>query len=91
MELTKQERKFAELSAKRYRGLLYRNSQLIGWVGVVLFGLGLLRILPVSASVQKLLLQGGFFLIVMSTIMFSMTIIGKLYTRNQELDRSRPD
>ncbi len=91
MELTKQERKFAELSARRYRSLLYRKSQLIGWLGAILFGLGLLRLLPVSASIQRLLLQGGFILMVISTIMFAMTIIGKLYVRNQEIDRKRPD
>ncbi len=87
MDLTKQERKFAEVSAKRYRSLLYRKNQLIGWIGVVLFGLGLLRILPVSSSIQHLLLQSGFFLIVIGTIMFAMTIIGKLYLRNRELER----
>lgn len=91
MELTEQERKFAEFSAKRHQNLLYRKSQLIGWFGVALFGLGLLKLLPVSVSTQKLFLRAGFFLIVMSTILFAMTIIGKLYIRNQELDRKRPD
>ncbi len=87
MELTKQELKFAEVSAKRYRSLPYRKSQLIGWIGVVLFCLGLLRILPLTTSIQHLLLRGGFFLIVIGTIMFAMTIIGKLYLRNRELKR----
>jgi hypothetical protein len=91
MELTEQERKFAEFSAKRHQSLLNRKSQLIGWIGVVLFGLGVLHFLPVSVSTQKLFLRAGFILVVMSLILFAMTIIGKLYIRNQELDRNQPD
>jgi len=60
MELTKQERKLAELSAKKYHNLLYRKSQFIGWIGAVLFGLGLLRILPAPDWGHKLLLPVDF-------------------------------
>lgn len=91
MDLTKQERKFAELSAKRYHSLLHRKSQLIGWLGVAFFGLGLLQLFPVSVSTQKLFLRAGFILIVMSILLFAMTIIGKLYIRNQELEQKRPN
>jgi hypothetical protein len=44
LELTKSERKLAEVSVKRYRGLLFRKAPLLGWIGVVLFLLGILRI-----------------------------------------------
>ncbi|MCK9420358.1 MAG: hypothetical protein M0R70_13355 [Nitrospirae bacterium] len=91
MELTEQERKFAEFSAKRYHSLLNQKSQLIGWIGVALFGLGVLQLIPMSVSTQKLFLRAGFILIVMSIILFAMTIIGKLYIRNQELNRKRMD
>ncbi len=91
MELTKQERKFAELSAKRHRNILYRNSQSIGWFGSILFGLGLLKILPLPISYNKLLLQIGFFIMILSTLGFAMTVIGKLYVRIQELEGRPPE
>ena len=95
MELSKQERKFAELSAKRHRNILYRNSQSIGWFGAILFGLGLLKILPLPISYNKLLLQVGFFIMFLSTLAFAMTVAGKLYIRIQELEggssESRPN
>jgi uncharacterized membrane protein len=91
MELTEQERKFAEFAAKRHHSLLHRKSQLIGWIGIVFFGLSVLHLFPLSVSTQKLFLRVGFILIVTSIILFAMTIIGKLHIRNQELERKRMD
>ena len=87
MELTKQERKFAEISVRRSQNLLFRYSQPIGWLGVILFGLGILKLLPLPEWCHKLFLEGGFFIIVISTLTFSMTIIGKLYEHIQAQER----
>jgi hypothetical protein len=86
MDLTKQERKFAELSARRYNRFFYRKSQLFGWVGVVLFTFGLMRLfqLPGPAWLSRLFLLAGFSLIILSSLAFAMTIIGKLYGKDQQ-------
>jgi hypothetical protein len=88
MVLTKQERKFAELSSKRYSSLLYRNSQSIGWFGVILFALGLWHVFPLPAWLNKLFFEIGFFIIVLSFLTFAMTVIGKLYVHIQELEQN---
>jgi DNA-directed RNA polymerase subunit RPC12/RpoP len=86
MELTKQERKFAEISAKKYRRFFYRNSQRIGWFGVILFTIGLLRIPPLPPWSHNLLVQIGTLLTVSSTFTFAMTVAGKLYLHIKALE-----
>ena len=87
MELTKQELKFAKLSAKRYHWLLFRKNQLIGWIGVMVFGLGLTRILPLPAWCNHLLSSIGFILLMLSLFAFAMTVMGKLYDQVQILEQ----
>ncbi len=43
MELTKRERKLAEISVKRYHGFFYKKAALLEWVGIILFLLSLVR------------------------------------------------
>lgn len=86
VELTKQERKFAEISAKKYR-----NSQRIGWFGVILFTIGLLRIPPLPPWSHKLLVQIGFFTVLSSAFTFAMTVAGKLYLHIKVLEKSASD
>ena len=87
MELTKQELEFVKLSANRYHWLLFRKNQLIGWIGVVFFGLGLTRILPLPAWCNHLLSSIGFILLMLSLIAFAMSVIGKLYGQVQILEQ----
>jgi hypothetical protein len=46
VELSKHERKFAEISAKKYNRFFYRHSLKIGWIGAILFSLGILLRYP---------------------------------------------
>lgn len=89
MELTKHERKLAELAAKKYHRLLYRKSQLIGWLGVVIFSIGLLRIFPLPEFYHGLFLWAGFAILIWSTFALAMTVIGKLYDHIQNLNETR--
>lgn len=91
VELTKQEQKFAEISAKKYRRFFYRNSQRIGWFGVVLFTIGLLRIPPLPPWSHKLLVPIGFFTVLSSSYTFAMRVAGKLYLHNKALEKSASD
>jgi len=92
MELTKQERKLAEISLKKYKSLIYRKSGLIGWFGVVLFSLGVLPIFSWAKWIDSLVLAAGFTMIMWSALGLAMTVIGKLYKRVQELeDQLRPN
>jgi len=86
MNLSKQERKFAELSARIYHRFFYRKSELFGWMGVALFTFGLLRrfSLPGPAWLYRFFLLAGFSLIVLSSLAFTLTIIGKLYSKDQQ-------
>jgi ribosomal protein L40E len=79
VELSKHERKFAEVSAKKYHRFFYRNSIKIGWIGAFLFSLGILHIPPLPPWGHTLLVQIGFFTLMSSTITFAMTVAGKLY------------
>lgn len=91
VELTKQERKFAEISAKKCHRFFYRNSQRIGWVGVILFMIGLFRIPPLPPRSHKLLVDVGTFMTVSSMFTFAMTVAGKLYINLKALEKSARD
>lgn len=86
MELTKQERKFAEISAKKYHRLLYRKNQVIGWLGVILFSLGLLRLFSLPAWCHHLLATIGFTMLMWSMLALAMTVTGKLYEHVQRTE-----
>jgi hypothetical protein len=90
-ELTKQERKFAEISAKKYHRFFYRNSIKIGWIGAILFSLGLLRIPPLPPWGHTILVQFGFFTLISSTVTFAMTVAGKLYINLKAIEKSAPE
>ena len=91
VELTKQERKFAEISAKKHRRFFYRNSQRIGWFGVILFMLGLFHVPPLPTWSHKLLVDVGTFLTVSSTFTFVMSVVGKLYINLKALEKNAPE
>ncbi len=91
VELTKQERKFAEISAKKYHRFFYRNSIKIGWIGAILFSLGLLRIPPLPPWGHTMLVQIGFFISISSTVTFAMTVAGKLYINLKAIEKSAPE
>jgi hypothetical protein len=92
MELTNQERKLIERSAIKYQSTFYRRSQLLGWIGVALFGIGLMRSVSLSASLlpawcSSLFLWAGFTIIFWSQYALAVTVIGKLYAQVQGLER----
>ena len=86
MELTKYELKLAEISIKKYRRLLYRKSQLIGWFGAGFFSLALLRILPLSPLTNRILADIGFVILMWSVLATAMVVVGKLYEHIQNLE-----
>jgi DNA-directed RNA polymerase subunit RPC12/RpoP len=88
VELSKYERKFAEISAKKYNRFLYRHSLKIGWIGAILFSLGILHIPPLSSWGHTILVQIGFFTLISSTVTFAMTVAGKLYINLKVLEKS---
>jgi DNA-directed RNA polymerase subunit RPC12/RpoP len=88
VELTKQERKFAEISAKKYHRFFYRNGQRIGWFGLILFMLGLFRIPPLSPWSHKLLVDVGTVMTASSVFTFAMTVVGKLYVNLKALEKN---
>jgi hypothetical protein len=87
VELSKHERKFAEVSAKKYHRFFYRNSIKIGWIGALLFSLGILHIPQLPSWGHTLLVQIGFFTLMSSTVTFAMTVAGKLYINLKALEK----
>jgi hypothetical protein len=79
VELTKTERRLAEVSVRRYHGLLYRKAPLFEWAGVVLFLLGFLRILSRSELYQHSLFTVGFVIFLAGSDARLTGLIGKLY------------
>ncbi len=88
VELSKQERKFAEISAKKYNRFFYRNSLKIGWIGAALFSLGILHIPQLPSWSHTMLVQVGFFTLMSSTVTFAMTVAGKLYINLKAFEKS---
>jgi DNA-directed RNA polymerase subunit RPC12/RpoP len=90
VELTKREQKFAEISAKKHNRFFYRNILIIGWIGAILFMIGILRIPPLPSWSHTLLVQLGFFITLSSSVTFAMTVAGKLYINLKTLERGTP-
>jgi Co/Zn/Cd efflux system component len=86
MELTKEEKRLAERSLKKHKGFLCRKSGILGWIGVVLFAVGILPIFSLAEWIDDLLVSAGFVLLILSLISLCMRVIGKLYARIQELE-----
>ncbi len=86
MELTKQERKLAEFAAKSYHRLLYRKSEIIGWIGVPIFALGILPFFSWPSWLDELFSTAGFVLIIFGCFGVVMSGLGKLYEKTNELD-----
>jgi hypothetical protein len=89
IELTKRERKIAEISVKRYHGLFYKKSHLLGWVGCLLFLMGLLKIFSVPQWCRDLFLYIGFTVLTLSILVQIMGLVGKLYEEVQRLESRR--
>jgi len=91
MELTKQERRLAEVAAKHYHHMFYRKSELIGWLGLPICLLGILpffwpRWLAVS------FLTVGCVMLVCGAFGSAMSALGKVYQRLQKIElRLRDD
>lgn len=85
MELTPREKKIAIRCATQYKRLLFRNGKIIGWVGVILFGLGIVPMVP-SEWPKTLSLYIGILLITHSVFSDFITVIGKLYELHKEIE-----
>jgi hypothetical protein len=92
MELTKLENKLMERAIKKYQSPMYRKSQLLGWIGVAFFSIGLMRTFSWSSSLlpgwcYRLFLGAGFMIIFWSQYALAVTVIGKLAAQIQKLER----
>jgi hypothetical protein len=86
IELTKEEMRFAQVSAKRCHQLICRKHSTIGWVGVALFGLGLPPFIAVS-WLRSCLTTIGFSMLMLALLGLAMSAAGKLYKQVQSLER----
>jgi hypothetical protein len=80
LELTKRERKLAEVSLRRYRGLLRKKAPFFEWVGVFLILMGfLLRLFSWQEVYQHSLLTVGTVVLFSASYAWLIGLIGKLY------------
>ena len=86
MQLTKQERRLAEAAAKNYHRFFYRRSELIGWLGVPIFGLGVLPFFSWPSWLDVSFLTVGCILLVCSAVGITMSALGKVYQRLQDVE-----
>ncbi len=86
MELTKQERRLAEVAAKKHQRFFCRRNKLFQWLGVPLFILGLFPIPLWPEWFRKLLLETGFILLMLGLFAQFMSMVGKLYDRVRKLE-----
>ena len=86
MELTRQERKLAEVAAKNYHRFFYRKSETIGWIGVPIFALGILPFFSLPRWLDITCTTVGSFMIILSCFGVVMSALGKLYKKANEFD-----
>jgi len=86
MELTKRELKLAVFAATQYRNFFCRNSQLIGYIGLVPFFLGF-EVFPLPEGLRNFLMTVGFIMLISSAFAFFVSTTGKLYEQLQVLRR----
>ena len=86
MELTKQERRLAEVAAKNYHRLFYRRSEIIGWIGVPIFALGILPFFSWPRWLDISFTTVGFCMVVLGCVGTLMSALGKIYERLTKID-----
>ncbi len=86
MELTSREEKIAKRCAAKHNKFIFRSGKIICWTGVVLFGLGILPFIPLPEWLKTLSFSVGFLMIICGILSDFITIIGKLYNRNREIE-----
>jgi hypothetical protein len=86
MELTSREEKIAKRCAAKYNSFIFRNGKIIGWIGVVLFGLGILPLIPLPEWLKILFFSMGILMIIHGVFSDFITVIGKLYELNKEIE-----
>jgi hypothetical protein len=91
MELTKQERKLAEAAAKNYHRFFYRKSEYIAWIGVPILALGILPFFSLPNWIDKALTAAGSFMIIFGCFGAAMSALGKLYEKQNKIDRHFED
>ena len=91
MELTKQERRLAEAAAKSYHRFFYRRSELIGWLGVPIFCLGVLPFFSWPRWLDVSFLTVGCIMVVCSGLGITMSALGKIYQRLQDVELHSSD
>jgi len=89
MELTSREEKIAKRCAAKQDSFIIRNGKIIVWVGVVLFTLGILPLIPLPQWIKTLFLDIGMFMIIYGIFSDFIIIIGKLYNRSKEIQSKR--
>ncbi len=85
--LTDKEEKIAKRCAAQYNGFLARHAKVIGWFGVVIFALGILKINGINENIKEWLRPISIFIIFYGYHLELTNIIGKLYER---LTKNKP-
>lgn len=86
MELTRQERRLAEAAAKNYHRFFYRKSELIGWLGVPIFCLGILPFFSWPRWLDVSFLTVGCVMLVWSALGITMSALGKVYQKLHDFE-----
>jgi hypothetical protein len=90
MELTIKEEKIAKRCAAKYNSFIFRKGKMIGWTGVVLFGLGILPLIPLPEWLKTLFFSIGGLMIIHGVLSDFIIVIGKLYNLSEKVE-SKPN
>lgn len=90
-ELSKQELRLAETAEKNYHRFLYRKSEIIGWIGLPIFLLGVLPFISLPRWLDKSFLFLGCLMIVLGCFGTLMSALGKLQKKVHEFELSNKE
>jgi hypothetical protein len=89
--LTAKEDKMAKRCAAQYKSFPVRHANIIGWLGVVLFALGLLPITVLNENIKSWLTTIPIFMIFYGMYSDLTIIIGKLYEQLMDQNANQKD
>jgi len=84
MGLTTREEKIARRCAAKYNSFLIRKGKVLCWIGVVLFGLGILPFVTLPEWLKTVFSTIGALMIIYSILSDFIIVIGKLYEQRKE-------
>ena len=87
--LTTKEEKIAKRCTAKYRGFFVRHATVIGWLGAVLFVLGLPPNKSINENIKIWIFTVAIIMIFFSAYSELTIIIGKLYEQHQGCIKSK--